>query len=77
MASVDSENEIRDPLTSVSSILEQLQSFLSALMLPVDLTQGPPGTGKSYLGVVLVRALLIMRKLWINLCPEVGKKIHF
>lgn len=44
-------------------------------MLPVDLTQGPPGTGKSYLGVVLVRALLIIRKIWIQLCPEVGKKV--
>jgi hypothetical protein len=51
---------------------EQLKSFLKSLGLPVHLTQGPPGTGKSYLGVVIVRALLVIRKLWIALCPEVG-----
>jgi len=42
-------------------------------MLPVDLTQGPPGTGKSYLGVAIVRGLLIVRKFWIELHPEVGE----
>ncbi|GMF35150.1 unnamed protein product [Phytophthora lilii] len=42
----------------------QLKSFAEALMYPVHCTQGPPGTGKLYLGVVVVRALLIVRDLW-------------
>ena len=37
------------------------------------MTQGPPGTGKSYFGVVIVQALLIIRKLWISVNPSVGK----
>ena len=41
-------------------------------MLPVHLTQGPPGTGKSYLGVVIVRALMVIRSLWMSQCPEIG-----
>jgi len=40
---------------------EQFESFLGSLSKPVHLTQGPPGTGKSYLGVVIVQALLIIR----------------
>ncbi|EQC36202.1 hypothetical protein SDRG_06312 [Saprolegnia diclina VS20] len=51
----------------------QRRSFLEALTHPVHLTQGPPGTGKSYLGVGLARALLIVRKLWIQQCPSVGQ----
>jgi len=51
---------------------EQLESFLGSLCNPVHLTQGPPGTGKSYLGVVIIRALLMIRRLWIQLHPEVG-----
>ena len=31
-----------------------------------SLEPGPPGTGKSYLGVVMVRALLIIRKYWVQ-----------
>ncbi|CAH0514972.1 unnamed protein product [Peronospora belbahrii] len=42
----------------------QLKSFAGALMFPVHCAQGPPGTGKSYLGVVVVRALLVIRELW-------------
>ena len=30
------------------------------------------GTGKSYLGVVMVRALLIIRDMWIKISPSVG-----
>ncbi len=50
----------------------QFQSFISSLLHPVHCTQGPPGTGKSYLGVVITRALLIIRKLWILVNPSVG-----
>ncbi|KAJ3216818.1 hypothetical protein HDU67_008904 [Dinochytrium kinnereticum] len=50
----------------------QLESFVGALKYPVHCTQGPPGTGKSYLGVVLVRALLIIRNLWIAEVPSAG-----
>lgn len=50
----------------------QLESFLAALRFPVHCTQGPPGTGKSYLGVVVVRALLIIRKLWMTVSDSVG-----
>ncbi|KAG2521545.1 hypothetical protein JM16_006188 [Phytophthora kernoviae] len=51
----------------------QLKSFTEALMYPVHCTQGPPGTGKSYLGVVVVRALLIVRDLWIMKNGEIGE----
>lgn len=51
----------------------QLQSFNAALKFPVHCTQGPPGTGKSYLGVVITQALLIIRKLWIQISPSIGK----
>lgn len=44
----------------------QLMSFVDSLRYPCHLTQGPPGTGKSYLGVVLVRALMIIRELWVR-----------
>uniref|UniRef100_A0AAV1UG65 AAA+ ATPase domain-containing protein n=1 Tax=Peronospora matthiolae TaxID=2874970 RepID=A0AAV1UG65_9STRA len=50
----------------------QLKSFAEALTYPVHCTQGPPGTGKSYLGVVVVRALLIVRDLWKLKNGEVG-----
>jgi hypothetical protein len=62
----------------ISLILEttldkgQLVNFIDALRNPVHLTQGPPGTGKSYLGVVLVRALLRIRDLWMQQNPSVG-----
>ncbi|KAJ3067513.1 M-phase phosphoprotein 8 [Podochytrium sp. JEL0797] len=48
----------------------QFESFLAALKFPVHCTQGPPGTGKSYLGVVIARALLIVRDIWIKTCPS-------
>ncbi|TDH66050.1 hypothetical protein CCR75_007122 [Bremia lactucae] len=50
----------------------QLKSFTEALMFPVHCTQGPPGTGKSYLGVVVVRALLIIRDVWKLKNREIG-----
>ncbi|KAL4165528.1 hypothetical protein KRP22_014238 [Phytophthora ramorum] len=50
----------------------QLKSFTEALMYPVHCTQGPPGTGKSYLGVVVVRALLIVRDLWKMKNSDIG-----
>ena len=50
----------------------QLVNFIDSLRNTVHLTQGPPGTGKSYLGVVLVRALLRIRNLWIQQNPSVG-----
>eukprot|EP00727_Mastigamoeba_balamuthi_P005898 m51a1_g1928 hypothetical protein (3697) ;mRNA; f:880111-891708 len=50
----------------------QFESFVSAFTHPVHLTQGPPGTGKSYLGVAITRALLILRKMWIDARPDVG-----
>lgn len=66
-------------ISQVTSLVEnatldegQLQSFVSALMNAVHCTQGPPGTGKSYVGVVLTRALMIIRRLWIAARPDVG-----
>ncbi|CAJ1445509.1 unnamed protein product, partial [Effrenium voratum] len=50
----------------------QLRSFIDGLRNSLHLTQGPPGTGKSYLGVVMVRALLIIRKLWQQVNATVG-----
>ena len=60
-------------VSDVTLDFKQLRSFAEALIEPVHLTQGPPGTGKSYLGVVIVRALLIIRKIWISVDPTVGK----
>lgn len=51
----------------------QLINFIDSLRNPVHLTQGPPGTGKSYLGVVLVRALMRIRILWMEHNPSVGR----
>lgn len=39
----------------------QLTAFASALSSSLHCTQGPPGTGKSYLGVVLIKALDMIR----------------
>eukprot|EP01088_Endostelium_zonatum_P017523 TRINITY_DN51_c4_g1_i2.p1 TRINITY_DN51_c4_g1~~TRINITY_DN51_c4_g1_i2.p1 ORF type:complete len:2678 (+),score=278.13 TRINITY_DN51_c4_g1_i2:23-8035(+) len=51
----------------------QMKSFLAALTHKVHTTQGPPGTGKSYLGVAIVRALLIIRNTWIKINPSVNE----
>jgi hypothetical protein len=50
----------------------QLISFIDAFRNPVHLAQGPPGTGKSYLGVVIVRALIVIRDLWVKKSQTVG-----
>ena len=50
----------------------QLDSFLGAMTHPVHCTQGPPGTGKSYLGVVIIRALMLVRKAWMQCRPDIG-----
>uniref|UniRef100_A0A0G4I8G2 DNA2/NAM7 helicase helicase domain-containing protein n=1 Tax=Chromera velia CCMP2878 TaxID=1169474 RepID=A0A0G4I8G2_9ALVE len=50
----------------------QLIFFLDSLKGKVHLTQGPPGTGKSYVGVVMVRALLRIKELWCKANPSVG-----
>ena len=50
----------------------QLISFIDAFRNPVHLTQGPPGTGKSYLGVVIVRALIVIRDLWVKKSRSIG-----
>ncbi|KAJ3286671.1 hypothetical protein HK104_008917 [Borealophlyctis nickersoniae] len=51
----------------------QFESFIGALKHPVHCTQGPPGTGKSYSGVIIVRALMRIRELWMRYCPSVGR----
>ena len=51
----------------------QLKSFIESLVEPVHLTQGPPGTGKSYLGVVIVQALIKIRNAWMSVCESVGE----
>ena len=51
---------------------EQLKSFIESLVEPVHLTQGPPGTGKSYLGVVIVRALIMIRDAWMKASPSIS-----
>ncbi|KAI8916611.1 hypothetical protein DFJ77DRAFT_460541 [Powellomyces hirtus] len=50
----------------------QMSGFIAALINPVHLTHGPPGTGKSYIGVVIIRAMLIVRRLWMQVSPSVG-----
>ncbi|KAJ3397278.1 hypothetical protein HDU80_009611, partial [Chytriomyces hyalinus] len=50
----------------------QFDSFIGSLMYPVHCTQGPPGTGKSYLGVVIARALLRIREIWMQISPSVA-----
>ncbi|KAJ3247215.1 hypothetical protein HDU77_008656 [Chytriomyces hyalinus] len=50
----------------------QFDSFVGSLMYPVHCTQGPPGTGKSYLGVVIARALLRIREIWMQISPSVA-----
>ena len=51
----------------------ELACFIDSLRNSLHLTQGPPGTGKSYLGVVIVRALMIIRSLWVRKNSSVSK----
>ncbi|XP_066921715.1 uncharacterized protein [Clytia hemisphaerica] len=60
--------KLRDLIKKTTLDREQLKSFIETFVEPVHLTQGPPGTGKSYLGVVIVRALIMIRQAWINTC---------
>ncbi|KAJ3054777.1 hypothetical protein HK097_000821, partial [Rhizophlyctis rosea] len=52
----------------------QFNSFIGALQHPVHCTQDTTsGTGKSYVGVIIVRALMRIRDLWIKVNPSVGR----
>jgi hypothetical protein len=42
----------------------QLKALQLALTSKLPLIQGPPGTGKTYVGVCLVKALLLNKELW-------------
>lgn len=66
------ERRLTELVTGATLDAGQLESFMEALRFPVHCTQGPPGTGKSYLGVVVVRALLIVRDLWMKVSESVG-----
>lgn len=50
----------------------QLTAFADALKFGLHCTQGPPGTGKSYLGVVLIRALDLIRTVAAKANVHVG-----
>jgi hypothetical protein len=52
---------------------DQFDSFIGSLSNPVHCTQGPPGTGKSYVGVVMARALLVIRSWWMKVSPSAGE----
>ncbi|KAJ1548253.1 M-phase phosphoprotein 8, partial [Nowakowskiella sp. JEL0078] len=65
-------SQLRDLVIETTLDPGQMQSFLGSLTHPVHCTQGPPGTGKSYTGVVITRALLLIRKLWIETNPSIG-----
>ena len=65
--------ELKDLVEQKTLDRGQLKSFVEALVEPVHLTQGPPGTGKSYLGVVIVQALIKIRNSWMSVCESVGE----
>ncbi|KAJ3187506.1 hypothetical protein HDU85_006800 [Gaertneriomyces sp. JEL0708] len=79
--------QIRRDSTATSQLIDQLttlvetatldegqfNSFVGALKHPVHCTQGPPGTGKSYLGVVIVRALMKVRAIWVRTTKSAGE----
>ena len=65
--------ELKDLVEQKTLDPGQLKSFIESLVEPVHLTQGPPGTGKSYLGVVIVQALIKIRKAWMSVCQSVGE----
>ncbi|KAI8995867.1 P-loop containing nucleoside triphosphate hydrolase protein [Gaertneriomyces semiglobifer] len=79
--------QIRRDSTATSQLIDQLttlvktatldegqfNSFVGALKHPVHCTQGPPGTGKSYLGVVIVRALMKVRAIWLRTTKSAGE----
>ena len=65
--------ELKDLVEQKTLDPGQLKSFIESLVEPVHLTQGPPGTGKSYLGVVIVQALIKIRNAWMSVCQSVGE----
>ena len=65
--------ELKDLVEQKTLDPGQLKSFIESLVEPVHLTQGPPGTGKSYLGVVIVQALIKIRNAWMSVCESVGE----
>ena len=65
--------ELKDLVEQKTLDRGQLKSFIESLVEPVHLTQGPPGTGKSYLGVVIVQALIKIRNAWMSVCQSVGE----
>ena len=67
------QNQLADLIRKTTLDKGQMVNFIDALRNPVHLTQGPPGTGKSYLGVVLVRAFMIIRRMWMQQNPSVGQ----
>ena len=69
----DLKQELKKLIEQKTLDREQLKSFIASLVEPVHLTQGPPGTGKSYLGVVIVQALMKIRNTWMTVCPSVGE----
>ncbi|KAI8855087.1 hypothetical protein BC829DRAFT_412745 [Chytridium lagenaria] len=64
--------------SSSSSNLVMSSSVSTAASVRLSMSSlvktSPPGTGKSYLGVVLVRALLIIRSLWITENPSIAER---
>lgn len=50
----------------------QLEAFSAALTTSLHCTQGPPGTGKSYVGVVLIHALDLIRQYAVKAGHVVG-----
>ena len=65
--------ELKDLVEEKTLDPGQLKSFIESLVEPVHLTQGPPGTGKSYLGVVIVQALIKIRNAWMSVSQSVGE----
>lgn len=71
------QNEL-DPIVQMSRHEAKVQKLLNLIIdekqlqnfsAPVHLTQGAPGTGKSYLGVVFIRALLMICAICISVDP--------
>lgn len=65
-------NSLIDLVSKTTLDGTQFIAFCSALSNSIHCTQGPPGTGKSYLGVVLIRALSLVRSHAISSGLSVG-----
>ncbi|KAK3084731.1 hypothetical protein FSP39_018075 [Pinctada imbricata] len=53
----------------------QYEAFKAALTQEFTLIQGPPGTGKTYLGLLIAKALLRNKNIWINEIAD-NDKLH-